>query len=108
MVLIMSIVTYPLDKGPEMAKRYIEALKKFPPDRSLSKTLTIGVKATKDGIKVIGVSDIKKGKYEEALLRIVKTNQEYVDVEGFSYELETYLDIAEAMPIVGQTAPEDR
>ena len=24
MVLIMQIVTYPLDKGPEMAKRYIE------------------------------------------------------------------------------------
>lgn len=100
---------YPIGKASDVSKRYLESLQKYPPDASISKTLAIGVTATKDGIKVIGISDVVKGKYEEALLRIGQSNQEFMaDIEGFTYEVETYMDITEAMPIIGMEAPENR
>ncbi|NVM00743.1 MAG: hypothetical protein HWN67_00285 [Candidatus Helarchaeota archaeon] len=108
MVLIVTTVLYPHGKAKDVGKKYIEVLKKFPPDRSLAKTVLVAARATKDGIKVIGISDVKKGKYKEALIRLVQSEQEYTDIEGFTYEIETYLDITEAMPIVGLEAPEDR
>ena len=100
---------FPPDKAGEVAKSYLEGLKKYPPDASISKTLTIGVRATKDGYKVIGIGDVVKGKYEEALLRQIKTAQEFsASIEGYRYEIESFMDITEAMPIVGMKAPESR
>jgi hypothetical protein len=109
MVLMVVTSYFPPDKAGEAAKRYVESLQKYPPDASISKTLTIGVRATKDGIKVIGIGDIVKGKYEEALLRQIQSAQEFnAGIEGYRYEIETFVDITEAMPIVGMKAPENR
>ncbi len=109
MVFTIMTVLYPIGKASEVAKRYIESLQKYPPDASLSKTLAVGVKPTKDGIKVVVIGDVVKGKYEEALLRGVQSTHEFMaDIEGFKYEIETFMDITEAMPIVGMTAPENR
>ncbi|MHA2281603.1 MAG: hypothetical protein ACXAC5_12220 [Promethearchaeota archaeon] len=107
MVLMMVTITYPRDKGTKVAKRYLDVMKKFPPDPSLGKTIVIGVKSTKKGFKVIGIGDVAKGKYEENLIRTVQSYQEYLDIDGFNYEIETFLDIAEAMPIIGLEAPEE-
>ncbi|MFX0134851.1 MAG: hypothetical protein ACFFDN_14515 [Candidatus Hodarchaeota archaeon] len=108
MVLIVTTVLYPPGKAKDVGKKYIEVLKKFPPDRSIAKTVLVAARSTKDGIKVIGISDVKKGKYEETLMRAVQGQQEFTDIDGYTYEIETFLDITEAMPIVGLEAPEDR
>ncbi|MFW9865012.1 MAG: hypothetical protein ACFFEN_02865 [Candidatus Thorarchaeota archaeon] len=109
MVLMVVTVHIPPDKANELAKSYIESLKKYPPDPSISKTLAIGVRPTKYGYKIIGVGDVVKGKFGEAFLRQVQSSQEAsVDIEGYRYEIETFMDITEAMPIVGMKAPEDR
>jgi len=109
MVFTIMTVLFPIGKSSEVAKRWIESLQKYPPDGSLSKTLVLGVKPTKDGIKVVLVGEVAKGKYEEALLRGVRSTHEFMsDVEGFRYEIETFMDITEAMPIVGMEAPKER
>ncbi len=109
MVLMVVTSYFPIDKASEAAKSYIKSLQKYPPDASLAKTLTIGVRATKDGYKVIGIGDVVKGKYEEALLRQIQSAQEFnAGIEGYRYKIETFMDITEAMPIVGIEAPEDR
>ena len=94
MVLIITTAWYPPGKANEVGKKFLEVTKKLPPDPSISKLLTIAVKATKDGIKVVGISEIVKGKYEEALARSTKWNQEYTSIEGYRYEMETFMDIA--------------
>lgn len=105
----MVTIYCPPDKASALAKNYIEMLQKYPPDASISKTLVIGVRPTKDGIKIIGIGDIVKGKYGEALTRQVRSAQETsVEIEGYRYEIETFMDITEAMPIVGMEAPENR
>ncbi len=109
MVLMMTTIRCPFGKASEVVKRYLESSKKYPPDASLIKPLTMGVRMTKDGWMVIGIGDVVKGKYEEALLRGVQSMQEFFsDIEGFTYEVETFMDITEAMPIIGMTAPENR
>lgn len=109
MVLIMTTIRFPFGKASEVAKRYLEGSKKNPPDASLFKTLAMGLRMTKEGWMTIGISDVVKGKYEEVLLRQARVNQEiFSDIEGFTYEVETFMDITEAMPIIGMEAPENR
>lgn len=106
MVLLITTAIYPHDKAREVGKKFIEVFKKYPPDPSLSKVLSIAVKATIDGIKVIGISEIKKGKFNEALDRATKSNLEYASIEGFKWEMETYMDVNEAMKNIGMEAPQ--
>ena len=106
MVLIITTAWYPPGKANEAGKKFLEVFKKYPPDPSIDKTITLAVKMTKEDIKVIGISEVVKGKYEEALARITKSNQEYTSIEGFRYKMETFMDISEAMKIIGMKAPE--
>ncbi|MFW9941486.1 MAG: hypothetical protein ACFFFT_10640 [Candidatus Thorarchaeota archaeon] len=109
MVFTIMTTFFPIGKSSEVAKNWIKSLQKYPPDASLSKTLAIGVNPTKDGIKVVIIGEVAKGKYVEALLRGVRSTHEFMSsVEGFRYEIETFMDITEAMPIVGMEAPEER
>ncbi len=108
MVLMINTTYFPPGKAAEVGKKYIEALKKLPPDRSISKTLVTGASSTTLGIKVSGISEVKKGKVAEAYARTSEFDLMFADVEGFRYEIETVMDITEAMPVVGLQAPEDR
>ena len=107
MVLIVITSWFPHDKANEVAKKFIEVSKKYPPDESLGKTLTTAVKVTKDGIKALGVAEIVKGKVEDYIARATKTQQEYAGIEGFRYEIEMFMDITEAMAVVGMKPPEE-
>ena len=64
------------------------------------------MKVTKDGIKVIGIAEVVKGKVEDYVARATKGQQEYVGIEGVKYEVEMYMDMMEAMAVVGMKAPE--
>jgi hypothetical protein len=73
MPYIITTSMYPSDKGEEVAKRYLEAMAKYPPDASLgTQIVPAAVKTTLQGIKVIGITEVKKGKYEDALTRTEK------------------------------------
>ena len=59
----MTTVWFPHAKASEVGKLFIEASKKFPEDKSLSKSLlNNAVAATKEGYKVVSASEIKEGK----------------------------------------------
>lgn len=106
MVLIMTTVLYPHKVANEVAKKYIEMVQKYPTDPSLGEMLAMGTRATLDGIKVIYIGSIAKGKVEEALSTLATQYQEYTSIEGFKWQVETLLDMAEAYKAVGMTAPE--
>lgn len=109
MVLIMITAWYPHGKGPDVAKKYIEINKKYPPDRSIGKTLVIGVTSSKEGIKTIAFSSVVKGKFVEALSRFNRVFQEFAQgIEGYKYKIESMLDVVEAYATVDMEAPEDR
>jgi len=103
----MTTAWIPYGKEKEIGHKYIEVMKKYPIDRSLEKSLVpIGVKATKKGIKVISITDVKKGKYEDMIKRITEMNLAYSDIEGYCYKIETFLSGIDAMPMVGLMMPD--
>jgi hypothetical protein len=105
MVLVVVTIFFPHAKSSEVAKKNVELIRKYPPDLSIGKILIIGVRATIDGMKVLAVGEAKKGKVEEFMTRLVKLYQEYTNLEGYRYEIETYFDVAEAYKVLGMDAP---
>ncbi len=109
MVLIMATIWYPHGKAKEVGKKYIEINKKYPPDRSLGKTLVIGVTTEREGIKVIGLTSVAKGKFLENLSRQNVFQREFAEsIEGYKYKIEALMDIVEAYATVDMAAPEER
>ena len=106
MVLIVATVMFPHAKSSKVAKKNIEMIKKYPPEPSIGNTLVIGVKSTMEGMQVLAVGEVKKGKVEEFMARLAKQYQEYaLEIDGFKYQIETYFDVAEAYKILGMEPP---
>jgi len=106
--LIFTRSYFPPKQGSLVGEKYIDWLKNNPPDKSIEKTICIGVKSTEEGDTfVIGIGQIMKGKEKEALERITQQNLFMAtEVEGFKAKSEIILDFTEAYKIIGMTAPE--
>ena len=107
MPYLITTATYPSDKAPDVAKMYLEAIVKFPPDDNLAtQVVPAAVKATSQGIKVLAVAEIKEGKLEEAYKRIVNLEAMFINIEGYEYTIDTYLKVEEALAVIGMSIPE--
>jgi len=105
MVIIMMTAWYPQGKATEVAKKYLEVVQKIP-YKSFEKLLVpVGTKGVKDGIKVISITEVEKGKLEEAYNLAVRRMVEFFGIEGFRHELEIFLTGEEAMPLIGLKMP---
>ena len=106
MVLIVVTTWYPPEKEEEVNKIYLGIPEKFPVDESLGQSLVpLGVKATKEGIKVITVFEVAKGKFDEAWELTAKILREFRHIEGYRYEIETMMSQVEAMNLIGVPIP---
>jgi len=106
MVLVMVTSWFPPGKAAEAGKKYLEVMKKYPTESFEKAVLLIGVRATKDGMKSISITEAKKGDLEKVLNIEMKRMLMFGAIEGFKYDIETYLSGAEAMPMVGLGMPE--
>ena len=106
MSYIITTTLYPSDKAPEVAKRYLEAIQKYPVDESLEiPVVPAAVKATHQGIKVIMISEAKKGKLEEAYARSISRNVMFHSIPGFESSTEIHYTLTEAMTAIGMSLP---
>jgi hypothetical protein len=108
LVIVMTTVWIPHAKGPKAGKVFLEAVKKFPDDRSLSKRLlNNAVLATKEGYKVIVADEIKEGKLKEYLALSNKQLLFFAEnIEGYKYQIEVMSSLIEAMAVLGLEVPE--
>jgi len=106
MVLIMVTSWYPPSKAIEVGKKFIEVMQKFPENPSIAEPLvTVGVSSGKDGIEAISISNVKKGKYDEAMNLTLRRMVMFHGIEGYRYEIKTLLTLEEAMPLIGLAPP---
>ena len=104
---IFSTVWFPPTKGEEVGKKFLEVAKKFPPDKSLGKTLfPAALMRTQSGIKSISMFEVKDGKLEAALERVNEVLAAYSEIEGVNSTLVTMATLAEALDLVGLKPPE--
>ena len=107
MPYLITTATYPSDKAPDVAKMYLEAIVKFPPDDNLAtEVVPAAVKATSQGIKVLTIIDVKKGKLEEAMTRMVNFESMFLNIVGYEHENETFYKVEEALAVIGMSIPE--
>ena len=101
-------VWFPAGKSAEAAKVYLEAMKKFPDDKSIAKSIVrSALWAAKEGMRGITIYSIKPGKVKEIMDLETNRNLMLSSVEGYVYITHIAYDLVEAMPLVGLTAPAD-
>ncbi|MHA2009982.1 MAG: hypothetical protein ACXACY_14340 [Candidatus Hodarchaeales archaeon] len=106
MVYIITETWFPPDKAEEVGKLYLEAMQKFPDDRSLGKTTVQSATWTdKDGIRGLTVYTVKPGKIKEAMDQHMNRLLVLAAVEGFRFQVNVAYDVVESMPLVGLEAP---
>ena len=107
MPYIVSFACWPSDKTDEVVKKAIEVVQKYPPDPSLGEPLVPNaVKATTNGIRTIGITEVKEGKLEEAMTRATNSAVMYSSIAGFEWSVEVWYTVAEAYAAIGKTPPE--
>ena len=107
----MYIVTeswWPAGKSEEVGKLYLEVMKKYPIDKTITKRIVSGAFwAVKEGMHSITISSIKPGKVKEVIdLTSKRLLMMAASIEGYRYQVNIAYDLVEAMPLVGLTAPE--
>ena len=106
MPYIISFVKYPSHLGPKLGKKYLEYIQKFPTEDSLVEAIIpSAVKITDDGIRVLSVSLVKKGKFDEAWKLAFDQRAFFLDVEGYEGSIEVWATIGEALASVGMKLP---
>ena len=107
MPYLVRTTKFPFEKAPEVGEKYLEALKKYPPDENLGiEVVPAAVKTTLDGNISLGITEVKEGKLEEAYIRMGKFMSVFRGVEGLSTSIDVYYSAIEAMANVGLTIPE--
>jgi len=103
MVIVMTTVWIPHAKASEAGKLFIEASKKFPGDKSLSKQLlNNAIAVTKEGYKSVSASEIKEGNLNAFTAQLNKTLLFIANgIEGYKYQVEVMSSIVEALDILG-------
>lgn len=104
MVLIMVTSWYPPDKATEAAKKFLEVMEKFPQE-SFEKSWLAGVKSDEVGIMTVWLTEIERGKLEDALNLTSRREAEYLGIEGYRFKMETLMTFEDAMPLVGLEMP---
>ena len=101
MVYIVVESWYPYNKSEEVRDKFFEVEKEYPEDPALSKRLLIAFRAVKEGVNAFAVFDVKDGKYKEAVMRLAQAMRIYTEVEGYKYEMRSYITLAEGLALTG-------
>ena len=104
MPLILVTPLAPFNQTNDAAKKFLEVMEKYPQE-SFEKNWLAGVKSDEDGIKTVWLTEIERGKLEEALILTAKREAEYIGIEGYGFKMETLMSFEDAMPIIGLEAP---
>ena len=93
---------YPNDKAKEVANMYLKAMKKYPPDDKLTTPIVpVAVRPTIQGIRVITVNEVKKGKLDDAMALAANRLAMFMDIPGYRYAIKTFMNLEEALKTIG-------
>ncbi|MHA1471947.1 MAG: hypothetical protein ACTSQW_02485 [Promethearchaeota archaeon] len=108
MPYIFTYNIFPNDQTENISKVYLKEIKEARAAlRPLGKeVIPNAVKATTEGMSVIGVLDVKEGKLEEALVLSQKQLLAYHVIPGYKYKMEVRFKVTEALEMLGMKPPE--
>lgn len=99
---IITTTLYPNDKAREVANMYAKMIAKYPPDAGLATAVVpVAIMPTLEGIKVLTVSEVKKGKLDDAMNLVINRLSMFLDIPGYRYKIDTYANLEEALKLTG-------
>lgn len=99
---LIATSVYPNDKSKEVVDIYLKAMAKYPDDPTVSTPIVpVGVHATLDGMQVINVYEVKKGKYEEAHALARNRLAMLQTIPGYRWKIDNYTNLEEALKTIG-------
>jgi hypothetical protein len=102
MPYIITHCWYPLTKADEVAKKYLEALEKYPPDESLAKSVVpAAISSIQEGLETLAIVEVERQKVGDALERDIRFMIEFRSIEGFNYEIKIWSKVEEALERIG-------
>jgi len=106
MPYLVTKIVYPNEKGNEVAEKYLEALKKYPPDENVGvEVVPAAIKSSHEGMNVLSITEVKDGKIEDALKRTTSMMLMFRDIPGYRYSTQIYLKVEEALAFLGMSLP---
>lgn len=106
MPYIVAKSQWPTNKTTEVVNKAFEIASKFPQDPNSESIISNCVKASDDGIVNLNIVEVKKGKFDEALMRSYQYWAEYHIIEGFNCSIEVWMTQIEAFSAIGRKPPE--
>jgi hypothetical protein len=93
---------YPPDKVKEAANMYVQMMTKYPDNASFGTPIVQGaVRSTIQGMKVISIFDVKKGKFDDAMALTVERMTMFNDIPGYRWVIKPYYNLEEAFKTIG-------
>jgi len=93
---------YPNDKSKDVAKIYLKCLEKYPLDNNVAiPVVPVAIRATREGIRTMVISEVKKGKLDEAMAIVTNRLVMFHDIPGYRYSIKPFLTLEEGMKVIG-------
>ena len=101
MPYIISYTCYPPTQSDKVAKRYLEVFKKLPLISGIKRIIPAAVTSTEKGYEVMMVDEVKHENQGDAIDYLAKFLVEFRDIEGFTYKINSWSTLNEAMAFLG-------
>lgn len=101
MPYIITFVWYPLTATKQVTERYLETIKKMPVPSIIKRLVLAASAATKEGIEVINVDEVKKEDFWEGTNYNSKFLMEFKDIEGVRFHVRNFSTLPEGLKILG-------
>ena len=99
MVLIIVTSIFPSQSSNEVKQKYNEIQEKHPLPPFIKQKLS-GLRWIKEGMKGMAIYKVKRNKIAEALNYIYRYELEYGEIEGYSNDIETLLEMEDLAGII--------
>ena len=106
MPYIVTTMWYPTHANNDIVKIYLKITKNYPAKDELYTQLCAPLMVSKEGVKVMTIREPKKGKFEETLTYTTKFLNEFLEVEGYSYQIDVWHTFQEALAVGNIEVPE--
>jgi uncharacterized lipoprotein NlpE involved in copper resistance len=97
-MVIIGMISYPPESANEMGKRFLES-SAIPSYMTLKGPFVYS--EVGGGIKILALYDVDQSKLREAEEVVLNRYAKYFGVPGFSYSVQPWLEIKEALKMIG-------
>ena len=101
MPFIMTNCWYPPHLANKIAQKYLDSLQKLPVPSIIKRVVPAASTSSPNGIIVLNVDEVKREDLGDAMDYAGKFMVEFMEIEGFRYEIKVWSTISEALKNIG-------